>query len=81
MSSSLWPDSKTRKMYGQAGLKQQIANQRVTFTSRLAQQELLKKHELEALKQRVKEYENLKWYKKLWLAIREWFGYKQPIIS
>ena len=80
MPSSLWPDSKTRKMFGQAGLKQQIANQRVTFSSRIVQQELLKKHELDALKAKVKAYESLKWYKKLWLAIREWFGYKQEIL-
>lgn len=80
MPSSLWPDSKTRKMYGQAGLKQTIKNQRETFTSELKRKDLLTKEQVEELRNKAKAYESLKWYRKLWLAILELFGKKKEIL-
>lgn len=81
MPSSLWPDSATRKMYGQAGLKEQIKKQKETFSRELRKKDFMNQKEVELLRNKVKAYESLKWYKKLWLAILELFGKKREIID
>jgi len=80
MPSNLWPNSATRKMYGKKGFEQQIRNQKESFTSKIKHQSNVYRSAMDEMIARVRGYESLKWYKKLWLAILELFGYKISIL-
>jgi len=74
MSSFLYPDSVTRKMYGQAGKR--LALQQRRMRSILNQQEIDKQKQINALKNELEFQKNLSWYKKLWILILELFKNK-----
>jgi hypothetical protein len=67
-------------MYGQAGLKETIRRQKKAFHENLKMQHLVNQKQVESLRDKVKAYESLQWYQKLWLAVRELFGYKKAIL-
>lgn len=63
MPSSLWPDSATRKMYGQAGRK--AAAQAKRYNEMLGREQAEHAKKIAALKGKVTEYQKLPWLKRL----------------
>lgn len=83
MPSNLWPNSATRKMYGQAGkaLDHQQKSFSETLSRHMRDQKVMTQKEIEAIKAKVAAYQSLPWYKKLWLALKELFGHKTEILQ
>ena len=78
MGNFIYPVSATRKMYGQAGRK--AAAQAKRYNEMLSRERNNFDDKISSLKSKVTDYQKLPWYKKLWLAIREFFGHSEPII-
>lgn len=79
MSKTIYPNSATRKMYGQVGRK--AAAQAKRYNEIFEREKTKNAKEVSLLKHKVQRYEKLPWYKKLWLAIKQLFGKNEPIIT
>lgn len=78
MSSFMYPNSATRKMYGQVG--QSLARISKNHKTDMETIDRVTKGTIGELRNAVMAYENLGWWKRLWLLVLEIFGKRKPIL-
>ena len=82
MGNTIYPDSQTRKMFGQAGAKAAAQARRFNHLLQAERTKLIQDQykATQAMKDKISAFQKLPWYRKLWILIMELFGRKIEIL-